>query len=475
MLNFKKTAAVLVSLGALALAGCGSSSDSNSSTPVSVDTAKAAAAASLAKAINAAVKAVSTVVNDSTATNVVLGKGVMNFPLSARVQADVLSQFKKISASPALRAVTTARAVNGLAAAATTPTTDVTDDEIKQYFGTPTQVGNTITWTINADAKCADPFMTVTEKAQCRARIAHFTLVQTVEDADTGTLTIKVDTTALLVIGYDTSTVYLEINLAGIKAVGVLDGAASADLPATLVGAVRLTVTVKNATAGAESAAIKLGITTAINVASTLINGPYNLQMAVADKLFEIAADAAAKTATLTVGVGLVDVDYHFTDNFGTHPSKFHLGGLTGTFELTSTTLTATNVGISNMKADNDTADVESATGSTATLAPFDFTVNGATSVVTFTKALSFQVTNDFAGTVDDGGVTASAIVDTEVKVIKNVDGSTTNQVMAGSVSITGTGNLADGGPINATPSSNSCFTDDYLTSFGLKVVACPL
>ena len=66
MSHFNKVAAVLVSLGALALGGCGGSS-SDSST-VSVDTAKAAAVASFAKAINAAGNSISTVTNNSTAT-----------------------------------------------------------------------------------------------------------------------------------------------------------------------------------------------------------------------------------------------------------------------------------------------------------------------------------------------------------------------------------------------------------------------
>lgn len=458
MLHFNKMAAVLVSLGALALSGCGSSSDDSSTT--NVETAKAAAAASLAKALNAAANSISTVTDNSTATDVVVGKRV-KIPLNARTQAEVLNRFKKISASPALRAVTAGRSENGTAALATATAT-VTEDELKKYFGTATQVGNTITYTLNADAVCDDPYMTVDEETECRETASHITLVQTVVDATTGTLTIKVKTAAPLVIGYAPASVYLEINLAEIKAAAIaLDSTSVEEFPATMVGAVRLTVTVSNATAGAESAAVKLGITTAINVAGSGADGTYNLQMAAADKLFEIAADVAAKTATVTVGVGLVHFEFPAYHDvlLAMRPSLFHLGGLTGTFVMDNTTqmLTGTNVGITGdgLHTDDDTSDEFD--GSMVTLTPFNFTVNGETSLVTFTTALDFDVTDDYVGTADDGMFSASVDMNTQL-LVTNMMNESIMEVTAGSVDITQSGHF--GPSFIASPGPDACFTD---------------
>lgn len=470
MLHFNKMAAVLVSLGALALNGCGSSGDDSSTT--SVETAKAAATASLAKALNAAANSISTVTGNSTATDVVVGKRV-KIPLNARTQAEVLNQFKKISASPALRAITAGRTVNGAAALATATAT-VTEDELKQYFGSATQVGNTITYTLNADAVCDDPYLTPDEEAECRETVSHITLVQTVVDATSGTLTIKFDTAAPLVIGYAPTSVYLEINLGEIKAAAIaFNPASNTKFPETVAGAIRVTVTVTNATAGAESGAVKLGITTAINVAGNGIDGTYSLEMATADKLFEIAADVATKTATVTVGVGMVHFEFPAYHDvlLAMRPSLFHLGGLTGTFTLNSNMLTGTNIGISGdgLHTDDDTSDAYD--GSMVTLPPFDFTVNGETSVVTFTTALDLDVSDESADTTGNGTFSASAEANTQVLVTNTMNGSI-KEVTVGSVAITQSGHFGLDS-FTATSNSNTCFTGSS-TYDGLMVVTCP-
>lgn len=483
MFAFRKYAAIAVSLGTLTLVGCLGGGGDDKKTDVSVGEATAAATGSLATSINAAYNAINAVASDSTAVNVVLARGMVSVPASAKLKEQVLSRARSLAKSP-LGSRMASRAGDIRAAAQTEL---VTDDTLAQFLGTATVDGNTVTYTLNADTICAntdDYYTPENEETECREFMARISVVQTVVDSDTGTLTFKIDAAAPIVIGYDPSSIYLEVDLAQIKAAAVaMNPTATDDFSSTFAGAIRLTLAINNATAGAESVAITLGVTTAIDIVGTGTDGDYSLQIAASDDLFEVSADAGAGTATVSVDVGEVHFEFPSEDDItlAITPALFHLGGLTGSLTLgdAGSLLTGTNVGITEeLYYDSDTGN-GSVKEELVTLPAFDFEIHGGS--VDVDPEIHVETALNFyyeIGTASEVGSYSFAVeLGTEIMQMVDMNGNEVFMVMMGSVNATGEGIFGDGGPINATASMNSCFDDDdYVTTeFPLVAVDCPM
>lgn len=480
MLGLRKLMVVTISVAALALAGClgGSDDKKEESTP---ETPKAAATARLALAVNSAVSAISSVTESSTAVNILVADGMVAIPATPKLKEQILSRARSFTASPLGRRFSGRVALHADEVHAESEM-GITDDYIADFLGVGVESGNTITYPLNAATFCADeyndPYTPENEVTECYAEAALISVVQTVVDDNTGTLTIKIGDAAPIVIGYGANEVYLEVDFAEVKAAATAMGA-EIQFGTTVEGAVRLTLEVINSTAGSESVAITLGVTTAINLAGTDSDGAFSLQIDASDDLFQISADAGAGSATVSLDVGQIHFTFPETADVIVTPGLFHLGGLTGSVTLSNggDTLTGTNIGITGeFYYDSNTSDPP-AKELTITLPAFGFVVDGPTSTIEITSSAGFDLdlADDFVDPADDGTLAMTAPMGTEIMVMEDMYGMVTYMVMDGSVNVTGTGTWNDGGPINATSTSNSCFDDDVMTLFPFQTADCPV
>lgn len=484
MLNLRKVMAVAASLGAMTLVGClgGGGGGDDKKTDVTSGEATAAATASLANSINAAYNAINAVASDSAAVNVVVGRGMVSIPAAPKLKEQILARARAFTKSPLASRISGRVALQEGEVHSNTETEVVSADVLAQFLGTPVVDGNTLTYPLNADTLCADaddPYTTGNEETECRTFVARISIVQTVADDDTGTLAFVIDDAAPITIGYDTNAVYLEVDLAEIKAAAIaIDPDTAGDFGTAFEGALRVTLTVENATAGAESVAITVGVTTPINLAGTSSDGDYSLSIAASSDLFEISADAGAGSATVSVDVGEVHFTFPDTTDIVTTPGLLHLGGLTAALSLSNggNILTGSNIGITSELYYDSNTSVLPAKELSMTLPAFGFVANGTTDTIEITTSagLDFDMADDYVGTVDDGTFAFTAPMGTQIMVMEDMDGMVTYMVMDGSVTATGTGIYEDGGPINATPTSNPCYDDNVATYFPLQTVSCP-
>lgn len=205
-------------------------------------------------------------------------------------------------------------------------------------------------------------------------------VVQRVAAMDQGTLEIKIDDYTFLVIGYAPNSVYLELDLAQLRAIDGVLSQASGGEPGfsdgdTVEGVLRLTLT----RTGEESGSILFSIPQAVTIDHEGADA-LHLLFAATDRAVELVVDGQARTGTLGLGFTRIELSTTSVHLYETTMTQLALSGITGEFSFAggeSETMTATGVGLRG--------------------APLDVrTVTTGTSGTTFSEHWEFSVA-DFA------------------------------------------------------------------------------
>lgn len=480
--------------------GCGGSSDSNVDPTTSKNTATQNISANLSSNLNN----ISTIL-DSAAFKTLSDSGVGSFGLSNVGGLNLglksvtsnrlfkkLQKLQKRDLPASLRKLTTLQATGNT-------TTDQFSSEVEtfldQLLANPSSSGNTVTYTPDVAAICGsetDP----TSKADCENTLKHITIVQTVISDTEGTLTLKFDNYAPFVVGYAPTSIYFEINLAGLKGTIIAldqlsnptNSTAANDFPATFEGAIRLTLAAPSDT----QASITFGITQAINIAGTANGENFSTSLGVAPEVFKISADSQAGTGEIKVGLGSVDLSFPVTDDSTegggagtTSPGVLHLGALTATLTLSNSgnSLVATDIGIGDTAANPDplTWDIGGTRALTYDLYTYGFSVDGASQAVTYNTDYyeKMDVTNIYGAFSDTfsqatdpfsasntGSITMNFPATTALTVQTN---GSTKITAGGPISVMGTDYFTG----SLTVNTNECF-QSATTPFPIAVAICP-
>ncbi len=451
------------------LSGCGSSGGGNDGgspvTGLSDAEAKQVAMDSLAKIINTVATAVDSV--DSTimtarSTQVVAKTGVLNLPVADSMKQNILTQASK-QLGAAKQRVAAARSRSAAlhdGHGPVTPKETVTANEIADYLVLQSRDGNVLTYTLNPATACD------ADDTTCLDNLARVTVVQTIAGADSGTLDIRVDNHIAFTIGYAASSIYLQIDLAELKAIAESEGTAEFSEVTAFEGQIRLTLAVQDATAGAEQISIGVGIPKAIKITGVQNKQNVGLDVAASDTVLELAADAGTDTATIKLGLGTLHLLY--VD--GAAPTVFHLGGLTGVFTFDADRLVATNVGVggeiySDAGADGTQDDRIQWTN-------LNFTVDGASNTLTLDSALDYNESHLApASTLTATAPTGTGFVTYEIVPLSGIPYTVWNITAGGPLLVTGTGTLNS----TLSVSAGMCFRENPVAGvFPVVTATCP-
>lgn len=481
MLHFNKMAAVLVSLGALALSGCGGSSSDD----VTGDTAKAAAVNALATTLNTAARAVNGATSgvDNANFKVTVGNRLMSVPVSEATKKKIVAGLDENSKSflnsnkQAARYYKSFASKNSSMAAVATESEDVVDTtELSKILVVSSTSGDTVTYTIDAAVVCEgeiEPDLT-----ECKTEAGKISVVQTV-NGSSGTLAIKYSDATVLTIGYTSNSVYFEADLAEWKKAAVASGEMVPTNITAFEGAFRVTITVENATVSQEKISIVLGITKAINIVDTTVGDVVDIKIDAAATAVSVAADNGADTATFMVGFGMIHAQGQESDwDCSTLPCAetsysaiTHFNALTGTFVVSDNTITATNVGIGGETYWDKNAD--GSKDERTLLSMLDFTVvSGTQNTLTFVKALNLSVSElgpDSSEATTAPAGTVLTYYDVPVATYPYYE-EVTKVTAGGPYTVTGTG--ASAGTLTAA--MGTCFKDSGTDGFPLQATTCP-
>lgn len=494
----------IILLGGLLLLGACSSSDS-SDNPSSGDKEKIAAArsaaiTSISSNVNTSLDSVSTVMDNSTAMDVLLNTGAgTSVNVTPLVDQNVTSQAKTL-----LGALTT-NGSNNISPMASNPAPNSASAGLEQQLAdlmdAGTVNGNTIYYHPNLDKICVnqnnDPSF---DEQRCRDFFGRISIVQNLISDTAGTLTFKFDDHEPFVIGYSSNSVYLEIVLAELKnaVTAVADYLASQNLPVTVdippatyavfEGTIRLTIT----KLGEQAASVGLSIPQPVNISGTIDGHAESLFIDATDNVVEISADAVANEATLSFGLGAVSAVSAVEDMNNANvllPTSFSLSALEGMFTISNPngvdTLVANNINLGNTPV---TYSIDGMEVFNIDMDNLSFNVNGAEQTVNFDTNLNASVSFENVNTalaglfVLDSAIDAAdptlqgsfAVAAPNNTVMKNLstDPTATDifQLTQGSFSASGTGLFVG----DLTVNTGECFTAADSGMFPFQTTICP-
>jgi hypothetical protein len=317
----------------------------------------------------------------------------------------------------------------------------------------PVRNGNTITYTPDAAAVCAQ--VPLGTEQNCADILGHVTLLQTLTSDTTGTLQFRFDGVTAATLGYSPTETWFEVDLAGLKAalgivLGILDPTATLDLPSTFQGAVRI----MTSTPAPGTGTVTLAITREIRIAGPVDCGNMSVVLGATNKLLQMTVDEEAGTATFEANLAGVDVQIPFEDDAdGCHTATLNLGGLTALLQInaSSQNLVLTDVGIGGMPL---VLDVDGDEALRVELDTFGMTVNGDTGAIRMDTGFHLLVNlsnvqaffETIFGTTDpaEGSVTANMPAGTRIELLENAMGETLGTVTGGGpIDVTGTGEFS--------------------------------
>jgi hypothetical protein len=467
----KRTRTALSVIGVLLggiLTGCGDSGGGKSDPieQLSDAEAKAVAMASLAKVINQVVTAVDTV-NDTVVTSrsmtVVAKTGVGNLPVGEPVRQVLLDRTARVLAGAKQRASSRAIAQHtDHDGSEVTAAEDgvVSADELAKYLVFKSRTGNAITYTVNPAVAC-DP-----DDTTCLSNLQRVTVVQTILTDDSGTIDARVDDRIVVTIGYASNELYLQFDLAEIRAIAETEGSTDFTDVSAFEGQLRLTLKILDETDGAEKVSIGFGIPRAIKIAGTQDGQNVSLDIAVSETVVALVADAGADTATVELGLSAVHLRY--LDDLDL-PNILHLGGLTGKFTFSADKLVATGVGIGGEAWHDDGAN--GTQDGKITMSNLDFTSDGASDLVTLDSALNVVVeTLDPAASVATTAPASTALMWYEVTTTYEIY-DVWEVTSGGPFAMTGTGARAG----SLSVAAGSCFKENSVADvFPIEAATCP-
>jgi hypothetical protein len=410
--------AVLLPL-TLILGGCG---DSGGDDKLSDSEAKSAGISALAAAVNATAAAMESSIADSDATNVTADTGLLKLRVDSATKKRIVARYQQVLGVAKKRAATlrarspSLHTDSGIVAASEV----VDEEELDALLVLSNRDGDVLTYSLNADHWCEGEIGA--DLAACIDDAKKISVVQTLDGDTSGTFAILINGHTLLVIGYASDSVYVEVDFAEIKLVLESTGDWDPDSEVTAFqGKIRLAVAVANVTAGQEKATVTLSVPAAINVGGVDAESGKDVSVTIAatSKLIEVMGDAGTDTASISLGVGVIDAKYPDEESLGDlmgtvvyHDVEEHIGGLTGTITVTHDTLTATGLGV----GDGIYSKTDGVKDSELTMDELDLTVTGVDDTVSFDKALNLYEMDE------KGTLTETAPAGTKVKLYEVAD-----------------------------------------------------
>lgn len=239
------------------------------------------------------------------------------------------------------------------------------------------------------------------EIENCQALLADLTVEIDAQTDDSGLMSYRFQGQDFLLIGYSPSQVNYELRLAGLHTLLLRAEELEGDtgtVPETMQGAVRLSAETSNDTPNAEAGSFSLSVTEDLRIIDSSDGTDISLA---ASELLSVVADAAAGTATISVGVGALQFAFADDDESGLSSiTTLAMAGLTARADITGDgdVLRVSNFGIGNGPL---TLSIDSVESLRVTLATFGFTVDGSTFAVDSALDLDVNLSNAM-GLIDD-------------------------------------------------------------------------
>jgi len=497
--------------GFLLLGACSSSNSGSSDNPLNdgrpnsekVASARAAVVDSISNTMDASVDGLNTVVNNSTAVDVLFGNDNSRVPVSVMSSNDLFSKSNTII-----------QKMSGISANGIMPLdahmgeSSPSDDIVRilnQIMDEGTVEGGVVVYRPNIEALCVDSD-SAAEMAECENFLQYVSVEQQVTSDTEGKLTFKFDTHGPFVIGYASNSVYLETIFAELNntlvAIDELlmsaeelpasETSPSADITSfdTFEGAIRLTIT----KLGDQHGSSVLSIPQAISI-SGMMDGEFNsLTIAQSSNVFGVEANGLTNEAAISFGLGAIAVVTaieDMNDSAVLLPTTFDLAGLTGVFTFNGSidddVIAASGVGLGDSPISLKINGTEALNVAMDTM---DFTVSGNQQSVTLDTAMNLSISaSNLNGELSDffasfgalnsadtslqaslGTTAPSGTVLTDRGMVQVGDQFLSlTEVTSGSFSVAGTGFLEG----NATVNQSQCFADADTNGFPYMVVDC--
>lgn len=363
--------------------------------------------------------------------------------------------------------------------------TDQIDDALETVgelidLSTITQNGNVYTFDPNENQICADPD-DAESAAECVSLLSHITFVITVnnvvnDQVVAATTAFKYDQSTFVVVDFTANSGYYEIQLAGLRTllVGLNSNATDDDLidiPAVMQGSLRLAFTA----VGNESGTVTLSVPATISLSDNTEGEELQIDIAQTDKLFSLAADGTAKTMSVEVSIGALNLLTSDDDEAGSFPVRLALSGITGKAMVTEA---GDKLTLTNISANSVTVKVEDTQAASLSLTAFDAVLDasGTNAIATLSKALDFDLSiTNLRNVFEDlfegegPGQTLTASIDAPSGTRVEEVGDDLLKVMGGSLNIVIT--PSDDDPVNVQIPDGSCLdtSEDAPT-----VTSCP-